>query len=349
MNRSMARLISLALGAGVMGAGARPSSPGPRMAEAARSFLSALTPEQRARAVFPFDADERLNWHYIPRPRKGLSFKEMDTPQRERAHAFLHAALSQQGYLKATTIMSLEEILRALEGGRGPARDPELYFFSFFGEPSEKETWGWRVEGHHLSLNVTVVQGRLIASTPQFFGANPAEVKEGPRRGLRALPAEEDLARALLHSLTPEQRAQAVIATDAPREIITGASRRAQIGEAKGLAVGEMTDKQRATFTALLRVYVEAMPQAIADERLARLRKAGMEKIRFAWAGGAERGQPHYYRIQGPTFLVEYDNTQDNANHIHTVWRDFHGDFGEDLLREHYRAYHQPGSAHVHD
>jgi hypothetical protein len=133
-----------------------------------------------------------------------------------------------------------------------------------------------------------------------------------------------------------------VIATAAPRDIITGASRKAEIGEAKGLLVGEMTEKQRATFTALLRAYVEAMPDSVAEERLARLRKAGMGKIRFAWAGGAERGQPHYYRIQGPTFLVEYDNTQNNANHIHTVWRDFHGDFGEDLLRNHYRAYHQP-------
>lgn len=345
MNGHLARLFSLALGAVILAAAARSSRPGPLMAEAAGKFLAALTQEQRARALFPFDADERLNWHFIPKPRKGLSLKEMDDPQRELARAFMRAGLSQQGYLKATTIMSLEEVLRALEGGRGPVRDPELYFFTVFGEPSEQETWGWRVEGHHLSLNFTVVQGRLIASTPQFFGANPAEVKEGPRRGLRVLHAEEDLARELLKSLTPAQRARAVIAERAPGEIITGASRKAEIAEAKGLPAGEMTEKQRATFTALLRAYVEAMPQTIADERLARLRQEGMEKIRFAWAGGAERGQPHYYRIQGPTFLVEYDNTQNNANHIHTVWRDFHGDFGEDLLREHYRAYHQPTGA----
>jgi Protein of unknown function (DUF3500) len=345
MNRRLARLFSLALGAVILAAAARSSRPGPLMAEAAGKFLAALTQEQRARALFPFDADERLNWHFIPKPRRGLSFKEMDEPQRELARAFLRAGLSQQGYLKATTIMSLEEVLHALEGGRGPIRDPELYFFTVFGQPSEKETWGWRVEGHHLSLNFTVVQGRLIASTPQFFGANPAEVREGPRRGLRVLHAEEDLARELLNSLTPAQRARAVIAERAPGEIITGASRKAEIAEAKGLPAGEMTEKQRATFTALLRAYVEAMPQTIADERLARLRQAGMEKIRFAWAGGAERGQPHYYRLQGPTFLVEYDNTQNNANHIHTVWRDFHGDFGEDLLREHYRAYHQPTGA----
>jgi hypothetical protein len=363
MNHHLARLLSLALGAVVLVAAARSSRPGPLMAEAAGKFLASLTTEQRARAVFPFDADERMNWHFIPKPRLGVSFKDLDGPQRELARAFLRAGLSQQGYLKATTIMSLEEVLRVLEGGRGPVRDPDLYFFAIFGQPSEKETWGWRVEGHHLSLNFTVVQGRLIASTPQFFGANPAEVKEGPRRGLRVLRAEEDLARELLTSLTTEQRAQAVIATDAPRDIITGASRKAEIGEAKGLLVGEMTEKQRGTFTSLLRAYVEAMPDPVAEEQLTRLRRAGLEKIRFAWAGGAEPGQPHYYRIQGPTFLIEYDNTQSSATrllpdgsrqplrwgHIHTVWRDFHGDFGADLLRDHYRAYHQPGSAHAHD
>src|SRR5205814_9072471 len=186
-------------------------------------------------ALLPFEGEERFNWHFIPRERHGLPSKAMDAAQREKAHAFLKAGLSHAGYLKATTIISLEEVLRVLEGGQGPVRDPGLYYFTFFGAPSARETWGWRVEGHHLSLNFTVVRGRLIASTPQFLGANPAEVKEGPRKGLRVLHAEEDLARQLLHSMDSEQRAQVVIDAAAPRDIITGASRKAEIGAPKGL------------------------------------------------------------------------------------------------------------------
>jgi uncharacterized protein DUF3500 len=315
------------------------------MAGAARAFLQALSAAQRARAVLPFESEERFDWHYVPKERQGLPFKQMDAAQRERAHAFLRASLSHAGYLKATTIISLEEVLKALEAGSGPVRDPELYYFTFFGEPSERETWGWRVEGHHLSLNFTVVAGRLIASTPQFLGANPAEVKEGPRKGLRTLPAEEDLARELLKSLDAARRAEAVIATEAPRDIITGAARTAEIGAPKGLAVGRMENKQRGLLLALVDEYARAMPDAVARERLRRLREAGVEKIHFAWAGGPDRGQPHYYRLQGPTFLVEYDNTQNNANHVHTVWRDFDGDWGLDLLRLHYDTAH-PGHGH---
>jgi hypothetical protein len=355
MNRSRLRLI-LFLAAALLAlwerggversAMARSASPGAQMANAARDFLATLSSEQRARAVFPFASEERQNWHFVPQPRKGLPLKEMDARQREAAHAFLRAVLSQKGYTKATTIFHLEEVLRALEGGRGPARDPELYYFSFFGEPGEEATWGWRVEGHHLSLNLTVVKGRLIASTPQFFGANPAEVAaEGPMHGVRALAPEEDVARELVHALTPEQRARALIG-EAPRDIVTGASRRAEIGEPKGLPAGEMTKKQRQLLQSLLDVYAAAMPADVARERLARLRKAGTEKVHFAWAGGLEHGQPHYYRLQGPTFLVEYDNTQNRANHIHTVWRDFRGDWGEDLLAAHYRQYPH-GGIHV--
>jgi hypothetical protein len=318
------------------------------MAEAATKFLAALSPEQRAKAAFAFTSEERLNWHFVPRARNGIPFKDLDSGQRELAHTFLHTGLSQKGYLKTTTIISLEEILRAIEGGRGPGRDPDLYYLSFFGEPTEKGTWGWRVEGHHLSLNVTVVQGRLIASAPQFFGANPAEVKEGPRKGLRALKAEEDLARELLRAFTPEQRAKAIIDARAPRDILTGNSRRAEIGEPKGLPAAEMNKEQRKRLTALIDVYCEAMPDAVAGERRAQLKKAGWEKIHFAWAGGQQPGEPHYYRIQGPTFLVEYDNTQNRANHIHSVWRDFRGDFGEDLLAAHYREHHQGPHALAH-
>jgi hypothetical protein len=312
--------------------------PGAVMAEAARNFQAALTPAQLAKAALPFESDERMNWYFVPRARQGIPLKELDSTQRLLAHAFLSAGLSQRGYLKATTIMSLEEVLRVLEGGRGTSRDPDLYYFTLFGQPSESETWGWRVEGHHLSLNFTVVKGRMIASTPLFMGANPAEVKDGPRKGLRVLRLEEDRARELLQSLDATQRALAVFDTTAPRDIITGNARKVESDTPKGLPASKMKNGQRNLLLALLDEYARSMPPEVAAERLEKIRKAGLDKVHFAWAGSAEPGQPHYYRVQGPTFLIEYDNTQNRANHIHSVWRDFDGDWGLDLLRLHYET-----------
>lgn len=313
------------------------------MAAAAKNFLAALTLEQRAKAGFKFEDDQRLTWHFIPDsqfPRKGISFKELDSPQQRLAHAFLSTGLSQRGYLKATTIMSLEAILKELEQGKGPVRDTDLYFFSIFGEPSETQTWGWRVEGHHLSLNFTVVRGQMIAGAPSFLGSNPAEVKAGPRQGLRVLAQEEDLGRGLAQSLDPDQLKIALIDTTAPRDIITTNSRRAEPGKPAGLAASKMTKKQVEQLTQLVQEYAHNLPDDVAGEEWGRLAQAGIDKIHFAWAGSLERGAPHYYRIQGPTFLVEYDNTQNNANHIHTVWRGFDRDWGLDLLKMHYEKDH---------
>lgn len=318
-----------------------PSKPSAVMVGAAKNFLAALSAEQKDKAVFPFENDERMNWHYIPRARKGVPFKEMDASQRQLAHAFLSAGLSQRGYLKATTVMSLEKVLHELEKGKNPMRDSDLYYFSVFGEPSESANWGWRVEGHHLSLNFTVVNGQLIAWAPSFFGANPAEVPQGPRQGLRALAREEDLARELVKSLDAKQKAAGVIDAKAPSDILTHAEKRAEIGPPKGLAVSQMNKKQAEMLTALLEEYAGNMPEEVGQARMAAVRKAGLEKIYFAWAGSLERGQGHYYRIQGPTFLIEYDNTQNNANHIHSVWRDFNGDWGLDLLAAHYQQSHR--------
>ena len=331
---------------------AQNAATGPRMAAAARAFLAALSPELRAQATFPFDAEERYNWHYIPRERKGVPFKAMNTEQRRAAEALLRAALSDPGNQKVTTIMSLETILHELEN-RNPIRDPDLYYFSIFGEPKEDGTWGWRVEGHHLSLNFTVVKGVVQSSTPQFLGANPAEVRAGPRQGLRALKEEEDLARQLVQSLTEEQRKQAIIAETAPRDIVTAAQRKVNPLQPTGIAVTQLTEAQRGLLRDLVRVYLAVMPDDVARARVERMRAAGFDRITFAWAGGLEKGQPHYYRIQGPTFLIEYDNTQNNANHIHSVWRDFNGDFGEDVLRAHYETAppghgHSSRPAHVH-
>src|SRR5438105_4576802 len=323
------------------------------MANAANAFLGALTPEERQQATFTFDSDERLHWHFIPSemfPRKGLLIRDMAPAQRKLAHDLMKTGLSQHGYMTAASIMELETVLKALEGarpevGRGRGgqpqvleRDPEKYFFSVFGTPSAKDTWGWRVEGHHVSLHFTVVNGALVAGSPTFFGSNPAEVREGPKKGLRILGAEEDAARALLQSLDPSQRTKAIIDATAPADMLTMANVDIKPLSPSGLMAEAMTPPQRDLLMKLIDVYVGYMASDIAADRTAKLKKAGVEKIGFVWAGETERGKKHYYRIQGPTFLVEYDNTQNDGNHIHSVWRDFNGDFGRDLLREHLKT-----------
>ena len=248
--------------------------------------------------------------------------------------------MSQRGYIKAVSIMSLDEILRVLENGTGPVRDPDRYFFSIFGEPSETGIWGYRVEGHHVSQNFTIVNGKVLVA-PSFFGANPAEVREGPRKGLRVLAREEDLGRAFIQSLTPDQKKTAVVSADAPGEILTGPMRKAALkGQPSGIASSKLDSKQRELLQNLLDEYCNNVPEEVAQLREELIKKAA-GNLFFAWAGGEQVGQPHYYRIQSPAFLIEYDDTQNNANHIHTVWRDIDGDFGLDLLKEHYQTSHR--------
>lgn len=309
------------------------------MAQAAANFLASLTPEQQARTTFSFGDEERYNWHFVPRPRKGLSLQEMTPTQKHLAYALLAAGLSRQGYIKATTIMSLEEVLRILENDDGRRRNPEGYFFSVFGRPSSGP-WGFRIEGHHLSLNFTVV-GRQLSGSPDFWGANPAEIRHGPRKGLRTLGRQEDLARTLLDALSDEQRRLAIVDKRAYPDILTSASRKAALkGHPTGLPVTSMNARQRELLWDLVAEYAENLAPEMAGKRMQQLQQAGAQ-VFFAWAGGTERGQPHYYRIQTPSFLIEYDNTQDNANHIHSVWRDVEGDFGLDLLKAHYESSHR--------
>ncbi len=309
------------------------------MTDAAQAFLASLTPQQRAQATFQFQDQERFDWHYIPKPRKGLAMRDMTPEQKQLAHALLAAGLSQQGYIKAVSIMSLDEVLKLMEGGKGPGRDPEGYFFTVFGQPSATGAWGYRVEGHHLSQNFTIVNGQ-VQGAPSFFGTNPARILEGQRKGLRVLAREEDLGRQLVKSLTADQKKTAVISKDAPKEILTEASRKAALnGQPSGLMASQMTAAQRAIFQNLLDEYCRNMTDQIDQTREDQIKTAG-GNIYFAWAGGEEPGQGHYYRIQSPSFLVEFDDTQDHANHIHSVWRDFNGDFGEDLLKEHYQSSH---------
>jgi uncharacterized protein DUF3500 len=339
MRHLFLRLAALAIGAILLTSAYYRINSSTVMTLAAQHFLASLTAEQRARATFTFQEDERLNWHYIPKERKGLPLLEMTMAQKALAHALLSAGLSQQGYIKAVTIMSLDDVLRVMENDDGNRRNPEKYYFTVFGEPSDTGTWGFRVEGHHLSQNFTVVNGK-VADTPSFFGANPAEVREGPRKGLRTLAAEEDLGRDLMESLTPEEKKVAIVTPDAYKDILTEASRKAALaGQPSGLSAAKMSKKQFELLQTLISSYAQNVPEQLAQARMEQLKKAGTN-VFFAWAGVEQRGGPHYYRIQTPTFLIEYDNTQNGANHIHSVWRDFNGDFGLDLLTAHYQASH---------
>jgi hypothetical protein len=310
-------------------------TPAEEMAEDANNFLNSLTPEQRTKATYEFKNGERFNWAFVPQARNGLPFKEMTPPQQKLGYELLRSAMSQGGYTKATNLMfNLEQVLKDLENGAA-RRDTQLYYVTIFGKPGES-AWGWRVEGHHLAINITIDGGEVIADTPSFFGANPGEVKSGPRQGLRNLGAEEDLAYKLMNALTDEQRGTVIITTNAPREIITSNARKAHSLDPVGINSTKLTKPQQEMLLTLIKEYVYRYRPEIADKDLKKIQDAGFDKITFAWAGTLNKSEGHYYRIQGPTFLMEFDNTQGNANHIHTVWRDFENDFGEDILRKHY-------------
>ena len=304
------------------------------MAEAAGNFMAALTPEQKAKAGFELQSNERVNWHFVPQPRKGLPLGEMSPSQKHLAQVLLNSVLSHRGYFKALTIMSLEQILFDLEN-KAAHRNAELYYFSVFGAPG-KDVWGWRVEGHHLSLNFLARGDEVLATTPSFLGTNPAEVRAGPRAGLRVLAQEEELGWKLIKSLDAGQRAVAIITNSAPRDVITGDARKVSPLEPVGIPAAKLARTQRGLLEALIKEFIGRNRAEVADADWAKIEKSGWNKISFAWAGGLEPGQGHYYRVQGPTFLLEFDNTQNDANHVHAVWRDFANDFGEDVLRKHY-------------
>ena len=343
--RHFSLLLALGFGLAAPGAFARTEVgvAADEMVAAANKFLGALDAAQKTKATFELKNDERLNWHFIPKARKGLPLKEMTPAQRELALVLLKSGLSQRGYVAATTIMSLEEILRELEKTNPRmVRDTELYYVSIFGTPDVNQNWGWRVEGHHFSSNFTVAKGGAISATPNFMGTNPAEVRTGERKGLRVLAAVEDLARQLVKSLNAEQSAATIITNTAPADIYTAAARKVTPLAAVGLPASKLNPEQTALLKKLIEEYVGRVRTEVAAKDLAKIQAAGFDKILFAWAGGIEAGQGHYYRVQGPTFLLEYDNTQNGNNHVHAVWRDFLGDFGEDLLKAHYEQEAHP-------
>jgi hypothetical protein len=313
------------------------------MLGAARAFLAALSPDQQSKAIYALTDAERENWNFIPIARHGLPFKEMSASQHDLALALIRTGLGRQGIARAEAIMSMELVLKALENDT-PAgrRDPANYFITIFGTPAADKSWGWRFEGHHLSFNFTLVDGSHLFFAPAFIGSNPAEVRSGPRKGERVLGEEDDLGRALAMSLDEAQRKAAVFAHIAPGEIITTNAKRIQPLSPTGLAAAQMTGPQREKLVLLIKLYLARFRPEISDQEFAAITAAGIEKIAFAWAGGFTQGDANYYRIQGPTFLIEFDNSQNNANHIHTTFRDFKGDFGHDLLAEHYAAEHKP-------
>lgn len=312
--------------------------------QAVLEFLDALSPDLRQAALFPFASEERRNWHYIPRQRRGVPLKQMTEAQRRAAKALLHATLSARGQTRVEDIMWLENVLAEIEKD-DETYGPLNYVFSFFGEPVGSEPWGWRVDGHHLSLNFAHASGET-AVTPTFYGAHPATVEHGPRAGLRVLGNEEDFGRQLIRGLAEEQRAKAIIAAKAFDDIITGPGREHSLRQPAGLALAAMTEPYRNLVMRIIEEFVGTMRSAAAEVERKRIREAGLERIHFAWAGSLEPRQPHYYRLHGPTLVIEYDNTQNEANHIHSVWHDPARDFGADLLRRHYE--HLPHHAGRH-
>jgi hypothetical protein len=306
-----------------------------KMRHAVEKVLGELPAPLRAQATKPFEDRDRVEWHYTPRSRNGVSFMEMDQPAREATHDLLRSALSAAGYRKVTNNIELEIELRENETF-GWRRDPERYHHTVYGTPDAAKRWGWRIEGHHLSLNFPLSGDKRAVDSPCFFGANPWRVVEGERKGLRALGEVNAAGWALLDSLSAAQRREAVFEERTFGEIVTGNKAKVEPLGAVGISAAKLDEKQRALLWKLIETYARSFEPGLAEARLARAKQGRPEDLRFGWAGSTARGKPHYYRVQGATFLIEYDASQNDGNHIHTVWRDFSGDFGRDLLREHY-------------
>ena len=304
--------------------------------ETAEAFINSLDSDQKSRTLLEFN-DQRSNWHYLPSTmfdRRGIFIKDLDDRQRQLLHSLLQGYLSQKGYKKTTSIIELENVLRELGGGS--YRDPEMYMVAFYGKPSGDKIWGWKFEGHHISLNFTVVNNN-ISFAPRFFGANPAEIPSGPRKGFRALKDEEDIALKLMASMSNEQKVKTIFRRHAFRDILSANDASIEPFDKEGIQAKELNSAQQALLKKLIMEYLSAMPEDLAHKRMQQVTKSNFDEICFGWAGGIALHAPHYYRIQGDKFLIELDNTQNNANHIHCVWRDFEGDFGRDLIREHYK------------
>ncbi len=316
------------------------------MTESGIALLASLSSDQLQQARFPLASDEHLRWHFVPNEifaRNGIPLGSLTAEQQQLARSLLQSGLSASGYLTANAIIELERVLKVLEPNGRFVRDPEHYRVSVFGEPDAEGTWAWRFEGHHLSLHFQVVDGELTVSTPSFFGSNPAHVTEGAQttaqQGQRVLGNREDAGRALVATLTDAQLQSALLAGTAPRDIVSGTDYPIDPLAPAGINAAQLDVAQQALLRDLITVYTAAMTADIAALRWQKISNDGFDNISFAWSGSTVPGEPHYYRVQGPSFLIEYDNVQGGGNHVHSVWRDFSGDFGEDLLRQHHDAF----------
>ena len=313
----------------------------------ANTFLNSLSDELRAETHFSLSDDERFNMNFVPIDRKGPSFHDFNAKQRQAALDLLKASLSSQGYVKTTEIMSLEKVLyelgdpeQKMSDGR-PYRDPLNYHLCIFGAPAPENFWGWRFEGHHISLNFTASEGKLVSSTPTFFGSNPGIVRSTSQKGKEVLKKETDLGFALISSMSEEQLKITRFSDAAPREIITGNKRKVETIEPLGISYSDLSENQKRVFEQLVNLYIDNYESEFASGLKQKLIAEGMEKLHFAWAGSLMAGQGHYYRIQGDFLIIEYDNVQNNANHVHTAVRDLTNDYGEDLLKSHYKKHHK--------
>lgn len=317
------------------------------LSQKANTFLSTLSEELKAAAFFPLDDAERTNFNYVPMDRKGPTFHDFNETQKQAALDLLRASLSEDGYRKTTEIMALEKVLNELlndpskkmSDGR-PYRDPLNYHFCIFGTPSPTNFWGWRFEGHHVSVNFTSTEGRIISSTPSFFGSNPGIVQSTAAKGKEVLKKETDLGFKLVNTLDSNQLKTARFSEEAPYEIITTNKQEVGVIETKGISYAALSKSQKKIFMELLNVYLDTYELGFATNFKKRIDEAGLENLRFAWAGSLKAGIPNYYRIHGPILLIEYANTQNNANHVHTAIRDLENDFAKSALKAHYEEHH---------
>lgn len=308
----------------------------------AKQFVLSLDASQKGKALFSTTDDERKNWNFVPLPRKGVPLSDLNETQNEAVKKLLAASLSEQGFSKVNNLPTLEAILREVEG-RGENdtyRDPKKYFVSIFGSPECKGEWHWRFEGHHVSLNFSVIDGQIVSSTPSFFGSNPAVVPSGDKKGWELLKDETHLAVKFLQALTPDQQKVAIFSNQALPEIVIGNAKEARLLEPRGIFYKDLTLEQKRAFIRLVDVFVKNYELGFSSRLWDKITKAGIDQLSFAWAGAVEPGKGTYYRIEGPTIVIEYDNTQTNANHVHTAVRDITNDFAMDVLREHYRKEH---------
>jgi len=316
-----------------------------RITDSVRSWLGGLDDAQRAAATFPFVTPERFDWSYLPGPRNGLRIGDMRPEQRAASEAIVASALSKRSAAEVAAIMALETVLGELERANGRdgwiRRDPDLYWFTVFGSPGEAAPWSLRIEGHHVSINVAVAGDEVVGFTPSFLGANPAVVPSGPRAGARLLAGEEELGRAMLFELTPSERAAAVTGDQAPADILSGTERLAELRSVPvGIRHADLGAARQAALERLIRHYLGRLRPDLESVAWSRIVDAGLGEVTFAWAGSDAPGRGHYYAVRGPSFVIEYDNTQNGANHIHSVWRDLENDWGDDALAAHVRMDH---------